>query len=145
MDNHKYDDIIDLPHYQSKTRPKMSNYDRAAQFSPFAALTGHSAAIAETARLTERKRNLTDEEKNIISEKLHYIAEVCRFDTEIVFTYFVPDRSKQGGEYVTKVCRIEAVDEIERCVRLSSGERVGIDNIMAIEGEGMNILQNNGD
>ena len=76
MDCDKYSDIINLPHYVSEKHPKMSNYDRAAQFSPFAALTGHGEAISETSRITEEKRDLCEEEKIIISEKLRYICEI---------------------------------------------------------------------
>lgn len=133
MESHKYDDIIDLPHYKSKTRKKMSNYDRAAQFSPFAALTGHSAAIAETARLTDRKRELTEEEKLIISDKLRYLSEICRFDADVALNIYIPDMEKSGGTYIDKNCRIIAIDETERVLRTDSGESIRIDDVMAID------------
>ncbi len=134
MDEHKYDDIIDLPHYKSKKRPKMSNYDRAAQFSPFAALTGHSETITETARLTESRKYLTDEQKDDISEKLRYIGEVLDFCASIIITYYVPDEKKNGGEYICKVCSIKRINEADRTVSLNDGTSVFIDDIVAIDG-----------
>ena len=100
MYNEDYSDIINLPHHQSKTRPHMTNYNRAAQFAPFAALTGHSEAIDETARLTDSKIELDEYEKEIIDRKLRIITENISTMPEITVCYFVPDEKKAGGAYV---------------------------------------------
>ena len=89
-----YDDIINLPHPTSVRYPRMAMIDRAAQFSPFAALTGHGAAIQETARLTEQKVELTEDKKTILDEKLRLLADN---GGEAVFTYFVPDEKRAAG------------------------------------------------
>ena len=94
----KYEDIINLPHPVSKKHPRMSLYDRAAQFSPFAALTGHNAAIIETARLTEKKIRQSEDAISILNEKLHIITE--NLGAEVTITYFLPDDRKEGGAYV---------------------------------------------
>ncbi|MBR3994375.1 MAG: hypothetical protein IKI97_03745 [Clostridia bacterium] len=135
MCNHKYDDIINLPHHISKKYPKMSNHDRAAQFSPFASLTGHGAAIEETARLTEKKRELCEEEKSIISEKLRYIQELCDKAPFVIVEYFVPDDRKAGGEYVKKECVIRKVDSLGRWIVTDDSESINIDNICNIDGD----------
>lgn len=95
-----HDDIIDLPHPTSATHPRMSMIDRAAQFSPFAALTGHGAAIEETARLTDQRIELTEDKKAVLDKKLHLLLETSGEGT---FTYFLPDKRKDGGAYVTTV------------------------------------------
>lgn len=135
MDEHKYEDIINLPHYKSKKHPKMSNFDRAAQFSPFAALTGHSETITETARFTESKKHLTDEQKDDISEKLKYIEEILDLCASIIITYYVPDEKKNGGAYICKVCSIKRINEVERTVLLNDGTSIFIDDIAAIDGD----------
>ena len=95
-----YDDIINLPHPVSAKHPRMPMMDRAAQFSPFAALVGHGAAIEETARLTNRRVELTEEEKALLDDKLRLLLETGR---EGAITYFLPDGRKDGGAYVTAV------------------------------------------
>ena len=101
QNNHKYDDIIHLEHPVSKTHPQMSLYDRAAQFAPFAALTGHAAAIRETARRTDEKRVLSDEVLEELNEKLNIISANIGTEQLVDITYFVQDERKAGGEYVT--------------------------------------------
>ena len=94
MDNDcssKYKDIIDLPHHQSLRRPRMAMIDRAAQFSPFAALTGHNDAIIETARLTDRKIELDEGTKSIINEKIQMISDFLFEKPTVTFTHFEPD------------------------------------------------------
>lgn len=130
---HQYDDIINLPHHRSKTRPHMSLEDRAAQFSPFAALTGHDAAIEETARLTDRKIELDEDAKARLNEKLQYIVENLGTDMEVVITYFVPDERKSGGEYVTKRGRVKRIDENEGIVIMEDRERIKIEEICEID------------
>ena len=111
-----YDDIINLPHPSSAKHPRMPMSDRAAQFSPFAALTGHGAAIEETARLTDRRIELTEEEKTVLDEKLRLLLET---GGEGMITYFLPDERKDGGAYVTKLGTIKKIDPLEGRVILT--------------------------
>ena len=128
-----YDDIIDLPHPTSVRHPRMPMTDRAAQFSPFAALVGHGAAIRETARLTDRKIELTEEEKAVLDEKLCLLPDTGE---EAVFTYFLPDEKKNGGTYVTAVGSIKKLDLLERRVILTNGAIIPVEDILEIECEG---------
>ena len=129
----KYDDIIDLPHYVSKTRPQMSIHDRAAQFSPFAALTGHGAAIKETERLTDHRIELDENQKSIINEKLQMIFEQVEKQPEVVVTYFVPDQRKSGGKYVTIEGRVVKVDGYHRTLLFEDQTLVLMEEILEIE------------
>ena len=97
----QYDDIIRLPHPDSPKHPRMSLYDRAAQFSPFAALTGHSAAIAETGRLTDRRVELDEYEMARVDAELQHLQELLPSRPTASITYFVPDERKNGGSYQT--------------------------------------------
>ena len=126
-DTEKYDDIIDLPRPVSANRPKMSNYDRAAQFSPFAALTGYEEAVKESERLTDEKKELTDDEKNAISEKLRIIAESIECAPPVTLIYFVPDKRKSGGEYVSKTGELKEIDTYARALVFSDKTTVSID------------------
>ena len=132
-DMHRYDDIIHLPHHQSGTRPHMSLHDRAAQFSPFAALTGYDAAVEEAARLTEQKLELSEEEKAAIGAKLTEIKEHIKERPEVTVTYFVPDERKAGGTYVTVTETVRRIDEFERVVVMQDQSRIGIDDIIVLQ------------
>lgn len=123
-----YDDIINLPHHVSQTHPHMHMIDRAAQFSPFAALTGHDAAINETARLTDRKIELDDSRKDSISEKLRVISG-CGETVEVEITYFIPDRIKDGGAYVALVGRVKKIDVVSSEITMTDGKVIQIENI----------------
>ena len=125
-----YDDIINLPHPTSAKHPRMSMAARAAQFSPFAALMGHGAAIRETARLTDRKIELTEEEKAVLDEKLCLLNDTGK---EALFTYFLPDRKKDGGAYVTATGSIERLDPLERQIILTGGTIIPVEDILEIE------------
>lgn len=125
-----YDDIINLPHPNSAKHPRMSMTDRAAQFSPFAALTGHGAAIEETARLTDRRIELTEEEKTVLDEKLRLLLET---GGEGMITYFLPDERKDGGAYVTKLGTIKKIDPPEGRVILTDHTPIHIEDILEIE------------
>lgn len=125
-----YDDIINLPHPTSVRHPRMAMIDRAAQFSPFAALTGHGAAIQETARLTEQKIELTEDEKAILDEKLRLLAET---GGEAVFTYFLPDEKKSGGAYVTATGSLKKIDPFKQNVILANGIAIPVEDIIEIE------------
>ena len=96
-----YDDMLHLPHHVSEKHPAMSVHDRAAQFSPFAALTGYDAAVQETARLTDRRIELDEGEKAAIDQRLTLVQERLPEPTEVTITYFVPDKKKAGGAYVS--------------------------------------------
>lgn len=129
--NGNYDDIINLPHHVSQTHPRMSMIDRAAQFSPFAALTGHGAAIDETARLTDKKIELDESRKEAIDKKLRTVAEYGDA-IEVEVTYFVPDRKKDGGAYVAVAGTVKKIDSVSREITMNDGRVVPIENIYDI-------------
>lgn len=133
-ESHKYDDIIHLSRPASPGRPRMSAVDRGTQFSPFAALSGYEEAVRETARLTDTYTELTEDEKSALDGKLRLIAEQGG-DQVITVTYFLPDKRKAGGEYVSVTGAVREIDAHERCVRMELGEAIPIDQIRAIEGE----------
>ena len=131
----KYADIIDLPHHQSDTRSKMSNYDRAAQFSPFAALTGHADSIKETARLTDEYSEPSEEMKAIMNEKILFLMEQLENQPEITITFFKPDEKKQGGAYITITGVVKKIKTYERQIQMTTGDLIPIDMIFGIDGE----------
>lgn len=130
-----YDDIIYLPRHVSTTRPHMAAIDRAAQFSPFAALTSHGAAIKETARLTEERAELDEHMKGVLNDRLQIIADSLKEHFEIEITYFQPDAKKNGGTYVTAISTVKKIDEYERFVVMTDGSVIPIDEIISIEGQ----------
>lgn len=134
-DAHCYDDIIEMPHHQSATRPHMSNHDRAAQFAPFAALTGYDAAVKETARLTEEKLELDDSEKAILNKKLQIIRENMGGDAEVTITYFMPDEKKTGGSYISYTGCVRKIDAYGAILIMTDKTRIPIEQIREIEGE----------
>lgn len=131
--SHEYDDIINLPHHVSADRPHMPMLDRAAQFSPFAALTGYDAAIAETARLTDAKKELSEEQKEVISKQLHSLQSRLKTDLGITVTYFVPDSRKAGGAYRTITGTAKKVDEYSGVLEMSNGITIPFDDILSLE------------
>ena len=135
MYNHKYADIIDLSPHVSATRPRMSMIDRAAQFSPFAALTGYDAAIKETGRLTDRRIELSEEERAVLDRKQSILMEHLSSQPEVTVTYFVPDDRKDGGAYVTVTGRAKKVDEVNRLLFLIDGQKIALDEIFDFCGE----------
>ena len=130
-----YEDIINLPHHVSKTRPQMSMIDRAAQFSPFAALTGYDAAIKETGRLTDEKIELGEEALNILNMKFQILVDRLADEPEITFTYFKPDERKAGGAYIDVTGKVKKVDDFERLIVMQNGTKMPMDDILNIEGE----------
>lgn len=134
-DIHSYDDIINLPHHVSLRHPRMSSADRAAQFSPFAALTGHDAAIKETARLTDGKIELTEDAKSILDIKLHKLAENISAMPQIKLTWFVGDERKSGGKYLTAEVSVRSIDDFRRVMTLADGRKIMIDDIYEMESE----------
>lgn len=130
-----YDDIINLPRHVSTARPHMATIDRAAQFSPFAALTGYDAAIKETARLTDERVELDEYMKDALRDRLQIIADRIKEHPEIVITYFQPDSKKNGGAYVTSISTAKKIDEYERVVVMADGTAIPIDEIISIDGQ----------
>lgn len=138
MDNDcssKYKDIIDLPHHQSIRRPRMAMIDRAAQFSPFAALTGHNDAIIETARLTDRKIELDEGTKSIINEKIQMISDFLFEKPTVTLTHFEPDIKKEGGTYLNTTGTVKRIDEFKREIILTDGRIILIEHIYDIESD----------
>lgn len=121
---HDYDDIIDLPHHVSATRPQMSMLDRAAQFSPFAALTGYDDVIQETARLTDAQTELSEQEQDALNEKIALLQKALEQGGKhgekplVTICYFIPDVRKSGGKYVTLAGRVKRIDTVQRTITL---------------------------
>lgn len=130
---HRYDDIINLPRPVSKKRSPMSHFDRAAQFSPFAALTGYDAVIAETGRLTDVQIELDEGGKALLDEKLQTIREHLEENPEVKLTIFCPDSRKSGGAYDEITGNVKKIDPVARILVLTGGEVVPIDRIYGIE------------
>lgn len=127
----KYDDIIDLPRPASK-HPKMSRIDRAAQFSPFAALTGHEDSIKETARLTEEQIDLDESQKDEIGRLLSYLAENIQQKPEIIIRWFQPDRRKSGGVYQQIRDRVVKIDDYRNEMTLEDGRIIPLRYIVEL-------------
>ena len=133
--NNRYDEIINLPHHVSKTRPQMPMSDRAAQFAPFAALTGYDAAIKETGRLTDEKIEMDEEALNILNMKFQILVDSLDDEPEVTFTYFKPDERKAGGAYIEVTGTVKKVDDFERLIVMHNGTKMPMDDILNIEGE----------
>ena len=131
----RYDDIIHLPHHVSKTRKPMPMINRAAQFAPFAALTGHDEAIAETARQTALRRILSSDEQEILSKRLAYAISHIGKRSNLTFTYFIPDTQKEGGRYVSTTGILRAYDDFEKRIVLEDGTVVLVETIVSISGD----------
>ena len=140
MNDKNYDDIINLPCPTSKRHPRMAMIDRAAQFAPFAALTGYDDAICETGRLTGTKLDLSDETKERIDIKINYLIDNMEESPEVTITYFVPDKKKAGGEYVTITDTIKKIDQYEHILIMESGVKISLFEILSIESEFFNSL-----
>ena len=130
-----YDDIIHLPHPTSKNRPRMSIHDRAAQFSPFAALSGHAAAIAETARLTDRKLELNEDTRAELDRRQAILLEHISERPEVTVTWFRPDERKSGGAYITTTGRLKKLDEAERILILTDDTRIPLEAVVSLESD----------
>lgn len=131
----QYEDIINLPHHVSKTRPQMPELERAAQFSPFAALTGYDAAIQETGRLTDERIDFGEETKAMLDMKQQYLSDIIADQPEITVTYFVPDEKKAGGAYITVTGNLKRIEEYERMMILTNGKKIPMDEIADIEAD----------
>lgn len=131
---HSYDDIFDLPHHVSERHPQMSMYNRAAQFAPFAALTGHNAAITEAARLTEAEQELSESDAEVLNRKLAYLQSLDEKPT-ISVTYFVPDDKKEGGSYHTATGIVKSVEPDKGVLQFEDGTGIPVIRIKDIDGE----------
>ena len=130
-----YEDIINLPYHVSATKPQMSMIDRAAQYSPFAALTDYDAAIKETGRLTDEKIEMDEEALNILNMKFQVLVDSMDDEPEVTFTYFKPDGRKAGGAYIEVTGRVKKVDDFERRIVMQNGTKMPMDDILNIEGD----------
>ena len=130
-----YDDIIHLPHPTSENHPRMSRADRAAQFSPFAALTGHGAAIRETARLTDRQAELSEDIRAELDRKQALLLERLAEQPEIIATWFCPDGRKDGGAYITTKGRLRKIDLSARRMVLTDGTEITLEEIADLQSE----------
>ena len=131
----KYDEIMGLPHHVSRTRPQMPMSDRAAQFAPFAALTGYDSAIKETGRLTDEKIELDEEALTTLDMKYQFLMDALDDEPEVTITYFQPDERKAGGKYVSATGTVKKVDDFERRITMQDGTKIPMDDVISIDGE----------
>ena len=132
---YKYDEIMGLPHHVSKARPQMPMSDRAAQFAPFAALTGYDAAIEETGRLTDERIELDEEALTALDMKYQLLMDAFDDAPEVTITYFQPDERKNGGKYITATGTVKKVDDFERRIAMQDGTKIPMDDVLSIDGE----------
>ena len=130
--NEKYKDMLRLPHPVSANHPRMSLQDRAAQFSPFAALTGYEDALKETARLTDHFVELDEDRKQEIDRQIGYLQQHMREELTVKITYFVPDTRKNGGAYNTLEGYVQKIDENSKSLRIQ-GTEILVDKIYQID------------
>ncbi|MBR3878831.1 MAG: hypothetical protein IKJ24_01785 [Clostridia bacterium] len=138
MSIEKYKDIIGLPHHTSPTRPRMSQSDRAAQFAPFAALTGYDAMVEETARLTDAEDAYNEESTALLDKKLRMLSELEFEHPYVEITYFIPDERKSGGRYETVFGHLKLIDKIEGAITLTDKRKILFDRIRDIDSTAFN-------
>ncbi len=131
----KYINIIDMPHHQSPTRPKMDRVNRAAQFSPFAALVGYDDLIDETNRTTEEMIDFGEDDKKILDEKLRIISEHEKEHPVVTVTYFTEDKRKEGGSYTTETKTVKRVDFVRRTILFTDKTELPLHSITDFSGE----------
>lgn len=132
MECHRYDDVINRQHPTSKKHPRMSNMNRAAQFAPFAALTGYEESIEETARLTDRRIELSEYEIEELNAKLNFIQKHIKERPEVTITYFQPDERKEGGAYITATGKVRRIDEVNGVIVFEDERAFLIDEVVDI-------------
>ena len=135
MIDRNYDDMINMPCPTSPRHPRMPRADRAAQFAPFAALTGYDAAIDETGRLTDQKIDISEDMREKLDLEQNFLADIIDEQPEISVTYFVPDKKKSGGAYVTVNGRLKQIDEYEQLIILTDGKKIPIQEVYSIESD----------
>lgn len=128
-----YDDIINLPHHVSTRHPRMPAIDRAAQFSPFAALTGFEGAVKEAGRLTDSKIDLCEDQQADLDARLRLLEDVLPQHPKVTVVYYVPDRSKSGGAYMTVSGEIKKFDRIGSNIVLQDNTTIPIDSILQVD------------
>ncbi len=131
----KYKTIIGLPHHVSERHPPLSRASYAAQFSPFAALTGYDSIVSETARITDEKPDLDEDAKELLSRKLTVVLNHIADKPAITVTYFLPDRKKDGGKLVTVKGTVRRYDELEKIIHMEDGAKIPVNSLMEISGE----------
>ncbi len=131
--NKKYAVIAGLPHHVSQVHPQMSMEDRAAQFSPFAALTGYGDVILETQRLTDEKVELDEEALALLDEKYQMLMRRMDEQPVVQITYFQPDERKEGGAYVTVTGVVRRVDDVMRKITMQDGNEIEMGEILNVE------------
>ncbi len=131
----KYDDMLTMPHHQSATRPHMSLENRAAQFAPFAALTGYGDEVSETHRLTTKRIELDENAKELINTKLLMLQDCIEERHVVSITYFVPDSKKEGGKYSTVTAALKKINIISRELTMSDSTVIPINEIVAVTGD----------
>ena len=127
-----YEDIINLPHHISKKHRPMPREARAAQFAPFAALTGYESDVNEAARYTGKRRELGEYETERLNRRINEIRDGIHGDAEVIITYFKPDEKKAGGEYLNIGGRVKKIDDYGRTLTLTSGAVIPLDDISEI-------------
>lgn len=127
-----YEDIINLPHHISKKHRPMPREARAAQFAPFAALTGYESDVNEAARYTGKRRELGEYETERLNRRINEIRDGIHGNTEVIITYFKPDEKKAGGEYLNIGGRVRKIDDYGRTLTLTSGALIPLDDISEI-------------
>lgn len=127
--SHEYDDIINLPHHVSKHHPQMSMMNRAAQFAPFAAVAGHDAAIREEGRLTDEWIEMGEYGFGELNRKMELLQSGISSQPTVTIDYFLPDEHKSGGSYKTISDQVKRIDDYERVIEMSDGQKVPIDSI----------------
>lgn len=128
--NPKYSKIIHLPHHVSERHTPMTMYQRAAQFAPFAALTGHSAALNETARLTESRIELSESECALLDRNFAKLLAHIHEQPDVCITYFVPDSHKEGGSYTLHEGKVRKWDGYEQVILFDDGTRVARQDVI---------------
>lgn len=128
-----YEDIMELPHHVSSKHPQMPMSDRAAQFSPFAALVGYDAAIKEASRMIDEKIESEEDRLNELNLKFRFIKEHLADEPEVSLSYFEPDERKAGGRYLEISGTVKKIDDFERSLTMKDGTKISIDDILAVE------------
>lgn len=132
MECHRYDDVINRQHPTSKKHPRMSNMNRAAQFAPFAALTGYEESIEETARLTDRRIELSEDDIEELNAKLNFIQEHIKERPEVTVTYFQPDERKEGGAYITVTGKVRRIDKFNQIIIFENSMEITMEKVFNI-------------
>lgn len=131
----EYDDIINMEHHVSVKRKHMSIRERAAQFSSYAALTGYEDAIQETARTTNKKIELDEYLKEILNQRITQLSNFLKQRPKIIFVFYLSDKKKSGGEYITVEGYVKKIDRVKRVIVLHDNKKIPVDDILEIKSE----------